>query len=385
MVSNEHLWFLFHYLFDVATAPVFGEDFARAWDAYRSVNSIYAQAVTEAGSADAVLVQDYQLMLVGAELRRRKRMRKPLLYFHHTPWCDPGYFSMLPEGVGTEILEGLLAYDVVGFHARRWADAFTACCQRILGATVDGDVVRKGQREARVIVAPVPLDSERLVEEASDERTTEWVARHDELRAGRKLLLRVDRIDLSKNPLRGFLAFEQLLERDPSLVREVVFLALLYPSRLQVETYRRYFTECLGVVRRINERYEAKTPGTEPGPIELHFEDQYLRSLGAMRSCDVMLVNPVFDGLNLVAKESAFVNERDASLVLSRNAGVFEELEPGAIAVNPFDVGATADAIRHALDLDATTRKRNAARLRKLAARSSPMEWVDGQLAAAGI
>ena len=378
-VSNEYLWFLFHYLFDIVNTPHFDDSFARAWSAYRAINSRYADAVAEAGKADAVLVHDYHLMLVGDLLRRRSRTRRPIVYFHHTPWCDPEYFSLLPDAVGAEILKGLLAYDVIGFHARRWADAFLACCEHHLkGARVSSDVVTWQRRSSRVLVAPVPLDTERLGAEAADTETTEWSARHDELRAGRKLLLRVDRIDLSKNPLRGFLAFESLLERRPSLASEVLFLALLYPSRLNVETYRRYYAECTGVVRRVNERYD-------DSPIELHFEDQYRRSLGAMRICDALLVNPIFDGLNLVAKEGAFVNERSGALILSRNAGVFEELGDASIAINPFDISATAEAIERALEMSSAKRTSTARALRKKASRSSPTEWADTQLAAAGV
>jgi trehalose 6-phosphate synthase len=385
VVSNQYLWFLFHYLFDIANAPLFDASFARAWDAYRMVNEQYADAVAHSGRQDAVLVQDYHLMLVGGLLRGRSRSRRPLLYFHHTPWCDPEYFSLLPDHIGMEILKGLLAYDVIGFHARRWAHAFLSCCDHFLtGARVTDDGVTWRRRSSRIVVAPVPLDTERLVRDAADRRTQEWAARHDESRAGRSLLLRVDRIDLSKNPLRGFLAFEQLLERRPSLASEVLFLALLYPSRLNVETYRRYFTECTGVVRRVNERFEGKTDAAE-GPIALHFEDQYHRSLGAMRVCDALLVNPVFDGLNLVAKEGAFVNDRAGTLVLSRNAGVFEELGDASIAINPFDLSGTSDAIERALEMPGAQRKRMAGRLRRLASRSSPTEWVSAQLQTAGV
>lgn len=385
VVSNQYLWFLFHYLFDVANTPVFDASFSRAWEAYKQINELYVTAVQESEDrADAILVQDYHLMLVGSLLRERRRSRRPLLYFHHTPWCDPAYFAMLPENIAKDLLEAVLSYDVVGFHARRWADAFTECCERLLPkAKVSADGVEWKRRSSAIVVAPVPLDSDELSRAAGDAQTREWVSRHEDMRAGRKLLLRVDRIDLSKNPLRGFLAFEELLERRSSLASEVVFLALLYPSRLTVASYRRYFTECLRVVRRVNERHAGA--GAPDGPIELHFEDQYRRSLGAMRCCDALLVNPVFDGLNLVAKEGAFVNERSASLLLSRNAGAYEELGSAALGIDPFDVSGTADAIEQAVDLPMAKRERTALSLRRLAAASSPTEWVAAQLRAAGV
>jgi trehalose 6-phosphate synthase len=383
VMSNEVLWFLFHYLFDTPHSPTFDDVFERAWDGYRRVNELFAQAVCETPST-AVLVQDYHFMLVGSCVRRLGRTRRPLVYFHHTPWCEPDYFGLLPSGVATEILAAMLAYDVVGFHAQRWADAFIRCCERYLrGATVAADGVAYKRRTTKVVVAPVPVDATRLRAEAAEPDVTSWVESHDALREGRKLLLRVDRIDLSKNPLRGFLAFELLLERRPELVNEVLFLALLYPSRLSVERYQTYFSECLGVVRRINERWD-KNVRSDIGPVHLLFEDDFHRSLGAMRLYDALLVNPVFDGLNLVSKEGAVVNERAGSVILSRNAGAFEEIGDAVVPVHPFDVPGTADAIEAALEMGTDERTKRANKLVRLATRTTPGDWLDAQLNAAG-
>jgi trehalose 6-phosphate synthase len=375
VMSNEVFWFMFHYLFDVAYLPTFDGVFAQAWDAYRAVNDIYAQAIA-ATPGRVVLVNDYHLMLAGAAVRRATRSRRPLVYFHHAPWCEPDYFSMLPDAVRTELIESMLAFDVVGFHSARWANAFARCCERFVpGCAASGDVVTWKRHHTRVIVAPVPVDAGRLVREAEADEVTSWVASHDALRAGRKLLLRVDRIDLSKNPLRGFLAFEQLLARRPELADEVLFLALLYPSRQTVERYQRYYSDCLGIVRRVNERYASE-------PIQLLFEDLYERSLGALRMYDVLLVNPVFDGLNLVCKEGPTINERNGSIVLSRNAGAFDEIGRGVIPVNPFDVSGTADALERALELPDEARRRNARRLREDATRTTPEQWIRALLGA---
>jgi trehalose 6-phosphate synthase len=384
IVSNEYLWFLFHYLFDTPSEPVFDDTFASAWSAYRDVNRIYAEAAL-ATHAQAVLFEDYHLMLAGGMVRRQSRAKRPLLYFHHTPWCGPEYFSILPDPIRTEILESMLAYDVVGFHATRWAEAFALCCERYVPkARRDGDTIEFGRRRTKLLVAPVPIDHERLAAQAHDDTTSAWVEKHDERRAGRHLLLRVDRIDLSKNALRGFLAFEQLLERQPQLCSEVLFLALLYPSRLSVERYKRYYTDCLGIVRRINERYEAKVDA-DTGPVHLVFEDDFARSLGAMRIADTVLVNPVWDGLNLVCKEVPAVNERSGSVILSRNAGAFEEIGDATIAVDPFDVSQTADAIDRALVMGDDERARRARKLKRIVTRSTPKDWLRAQLAAAGL
>ena len=382
VMSNEVLWFLFHYLFDVPHSPTFDGVFPQSWDGYRRVNDLFAEAACATPST-AVLVQDYHFMLVGRYVRARSRTKRPLAYFHHVPWCEPDYFGVLPSDMGAELMEAMLAYDVVGFHAQRWADAFLRCCERyVRGAVVGTDRVTWKRRTTRVVVAPVPVDAARLRAEAAEPDVGSWVDSHDALREGRKLLLRVDRIDLSKNPLRGFLAFELLLERRPELVNEVLFLALLYPSRLSVERYQSYFSECLGVVRRINERWDKKVR-SDVGPVHLLFEDDFHRSLGAMRLYDALLVNPVFDGLNLVSKEGAVVNERNGSVILSRNAGAFEEIGPAVIGVQPFDVPGTADAIETALEMPADEREKRAKKLVRLATQTTPQLWLELQLNAA--
>lgn len=382
VVSNEYLWFAFHYLFDVPSQPVFGAAFGEAWDAYERVNRLYAEAVLDAHRPDAVLVEDYHLIRVGAEVRRLGWTADvPLLYFHHTPWCDPDYFSLFPDRLRRRILEGLLAYDAVGFHADRWARAFCACCERFCGADVSEGAIRHGDRTTQVTVSSVPLDVDRLRERAASERTERWLERIEAERRGRRLLTRVDRIDLSKNPLRGFLAFEELCDRRPEIARDVWFLALQYPSRLGVARYRKYFLECMRVVRRINERFADATPGGE-GPIGWRFEDDFDQSLAAMRACDAVLVNPVFDGLNLVSKEMPTVNEHDAVLLLSRNAGVFEEIGDAALGLDPFDVTGTAGAIEESMDMPAPERHDRAERLRRLATTTTPEHWARERLGA---
>ncbi len=233
-------------------------------------------------------------------------------------------------------------------------------------------------------MSSVPLDVARLQQRAASERTDHWAERIEAERRGRKLLTRVDRIDLSKNPLRGFLAFEELCERRPEIARDVWFLALQYPSRLGVARYRKYFLECMEAVQRINDRFGDTAPGAE-GPIGWRFEDDFDRSLAAMRTCDAILVNPVFDGLNLVSKETPTVNERDAALLLSRNAGVFEEVGDAAIGLDPFDVTGTADAIEEAVDMSADERRRRAERLRELATATTPEQWAREKLGAVGL
>jgi trehalose 6-phosphate synthase len=376
IVSNEYLWFLFHYLFEETGEPAFDSTFERAWEAYVEVNRRFADAVART-AAEAVLVDDYHLLLVGRMLKEDGDNR-PRSYFHHTPWCEAHYFSHFPERLTSEILTSMLAYDAVGFHARRWADAFLQCCDLLVpGAQVSGDRVEFTGGSVNVFVAPVPLDMNRLEADLASPRTQKWLEVHERMSKDRQLIVRVDRTDISKNPLRGFLAFEQLLDRKPQLGSQVHFLAQMYPSRQSVAVYQRYFAECATVVERIAGKY--------PDAIELHNEDDFYKSLAALELYDVLLVNPVIDGLNLVAKEGAVANKRAGSIVLSRNAGVYEQMGPATIGIDPFDIDDTANAIERALVMPEAERVSIAPMLRDLATRGSPREWVGARLRAAGV
>jgi trehalose 6-phosphate synthase len=186
-------------------------------------------------------------------------------------------------------------------------------------------------------------------------------------------------MELSKNLLRGFWAFEELLEQQPHRRGRVVFLALAYLSRQGLAEYLGYQNEVEATVARINERFA--TPGWTP--IVLLVDDDYPRSLAALSRYDVLLVNPVRDGLNLVAKEGPLVNTVDGVLALSREAGAFDELAPGCLEVNPFDVSGTASALARALDMDDAERASLAKTLRELIVTRPPQRWLLDQLAAA--
>jgi trehalose 6-phosphate synthase len=191
-----------------------------------------------------------------------------------------------------------------------------------------------------------------------------------------KLLLRVDRTDLSKNIVRGFLAYGRMLERHPELMGEVTFLAQLQPSRTDVREYAAYMEAVGRTAEQVNEEY-----GTDSWrPIELFMEDNFPRSVAAYKNFDVLLVNAVRDGMNLVAKESAVINEKNGVLVLSENAGAHEELGEHALSVNPFDIDEQADAIYTALTMGDEERGRRAKALRKTVNSNTIEDWVEAQI-----
>ncbi len=373
VVSNAILWFCHHHLFDAARRPRADRRWMEAWDGYREFNQLFAERVAKvAPEGGRVLVQDYHLALMGSELARlRPDLRTT--HFTHTPFADPSVLRMLPTSVGAELLAGMAGFGTCGFHTERWAAAYRAC-QSDIGGRATGPVP--------TFVSPLSSDPVSLRAEASDPSVPAAVTRIEELIGGsdRQAIVRVDRMELSKNLLRGFWAFEELLEFEPQRRERVVFVALAYPTRQGLPEYLAYQNEVESTVARINQRWGV--PGWTP--IVLEVEDDYHRSLAALTRYDVLLVNPVRDGLNLVAKEGPLLNTRDGVLALSREAGAFDELGRAALEVNPFDVSGTAGVLARALDMDAGERGARAASLRETVLAREPSDWLADQLAAAG-
>jgi trehalose 6-phosphate synthase len=367
-VSNQVLWFLHHGLYDLPRAPVFGTAFRDAWGAYRRMNQAFADAILNtAPNGAAVLVQDYHLSLVGHDLAEG-RPDLAAVHFSHTPFATPTWLRVLPEHVAAELLAGLCAFRACGFHTQRWADDFTACCREILALT------------PRTFVSPLPADPSDLHRAATSAACDAALAALSAEVGDRLVIGRVDRIELSKNIVRGFLAFDDLLARYPQWREQVVFAASVYPSRGGVPDYRRYQGEVDQVVQIINDRW-----GTDDWtPILYDTGDDYPRSVALLRRTDVLLVNPVRDGLNLVAKEAALVNERDGVLCLSPEAGAWAELGDVALAAPPFDVAGTADVLDRALRMPPDARRDLAKRLRAIVESRRPADWLSEQLAAAG-
>ena len=380
VLANPTLWFLQHYLWGLGSEPEFDPRLYEAWnEGYLPVNEAFAAATLEELEREpeaAVLFHDYHLY-VAPRLVREARPDVVTSHFLHIPWPEPDYWHALPRELRIAVHEGLLANDVVGFHTRRWRRAFLACAEGLLGARVDEErgTVEHGGRSIRVVARPIGVDVaefERLREDpAVLEREAALVARRPE-----QLVLRVDRVDPSKNIVRGFHAFALLLERHPELRGRVAMAALLAPSRQDIPAYADYAAAVEAATREVNERFG------DGGwtPVELDLADDFPRSVAGYRQFDVLLVNPVFDGLNLVAKEGPLVNGRDGVLVLSENAGVHEELGEWALTVNPLDVVGQADALHAALTLEPAERRRRAEAIRAHVRRHDIREWIAAQL-----
>ncbi len=364
VVSNATLWFLHHGLFDLSRRPRLDRRWREAWDAYRDVNHTFARAVIdEAPEGAIVLVQDYHLALVGTWLAQERRDLRAV-HFSHIPFCEPGALRVLPSDVAEELLVGMGSHASCGFHAKRWAANFEACCGEVLGFTPS------------TFVSPLSPHYDDIAAMAAEDacvREQRWI---EEVRGDRKLIVRVDRIEPSKNLLRGFWAFDDLLQTRPEWRGGVVFVALVYPSREGLPEYLAYRQEVESVARVVNDRWA--TPGWTP--IILDTSDNFPRSIASLVRYDVLLVNPVRDGLNLVAKEGPVLNTNDGVLALSREAGAWDELGGVALEVNPFDVSGTADVLAAALTMGADERKVHAKALAEAASARVPRHWFDDML-----
>ncbi|HEX8001971.1 MAG TPA: trehalose-6-phosphate synthase [Mycobacteriales bacterium] len=377
-IANGTLWFTSHHLYDTARQPVFDRAWRREWAAYVEVNTAFAEALAEEAAPGAsVVVQDYHLCLVPRLLRdRRPDVR--IGWFGHTPWAATDVFRMLPDDVACTLVRGILGADHAGFLTHRWADAFMACTVDLLGATARHGSVRLDDHDCEVGVHPLGIDGDELRARADQ---PDVAARREALERwanGRQVVVRIDRTELSKNIVRGLNAFRELLRTRPEWHERVVHLAFAYPSRHDLPEYREYTAAVQRTAHEINEEFGV--PGWQP--IRLEVSDDYPRSLAALSMADVLVVNPVRDGMNLVAKEGPTLSRDGCALVLSREAGAVAELGEWALVVNPYDVSGTADAIDAGLRMPAEERRARCDALATAATACPPQEWLAAQLAA---
>jgi trehalose 6-phosphate synthase len=380
VVSNPTLWFIQHYLWDLAYEPAFDQGLHHAWEeGYVRVNRSFADAILselERQPDATVFLHDYHLYLVPYFVRLEAPDAQ-LAHFIHIPWPQQDLWRVLPEPIRRAVHEGLLGNDIVSFHARRWSRNFVRSCADFVGVEVDteeGSLVY-GDRRILVQSHPISIDPAEFDDLAVSPQVlaaeAELVARLPE-----KIILRVDRTDLSKNIVRGFRAFEAYLAAHPEMHGRVTMLALLDPSRQDIPNYAEYLAAIQRAARSVNDRFQFE------GwiPVELHVEDDFARSVAAYKQFDVLLVNAIFDGLNLVAKEAPLVNERDGVLILSENAGAHEELYRWAITINPFDVSEQAQAIHEALEMPAGERKARIDAIRAHVREHDLTAWIGAQL-----
>jgi trehalose 6-phosphate synthase len=370
VVANPMLWFVQHSLWELPYSPKIDAAFHRAWaEGYVAVNASFAAAVDaelERTPDAAVFFHDYHLYLAPRMVRER-RPDAALMHFVHIPWPQPDYWSVFPKEARCAIHDGLIANDIIGFHTERWRRNFIYSVRELLGEDVT----------AKTVTAPISVDAAEFAELAQSDAV---LRAEQEILAARpeKLIVRVDRTDPSKNIVRGFRAFELYLDARPEMHRRVGMLALLDPSRQDIPEYAEYLGAIQREARRVNDRFQQS--GWRP--IDLQIADDFAKSVAAYKQFDVLLVNAIFDGMNLVAKEAPLINECDGVVVLSENAGAHAELGEWALTVNPFDVEGQAEAIEIALAMDAAERRGRLDAIRAHVREHDLNRWTDTLLAA---
>ena len=381
VVSNPVLWFAQHYLWGLVEAPDIDNGLHLAWsEGYLAVNHRFADAVVEelAREPDAdVFFHDYHLYVTPGLVRERVP-NATMSHFVHIPWPQPDYWRVLPESIRRAVHEGMLANDLVSFHTERWCRNFLRCCEDVLGAKSDfsaGRVTYEG-RTVAVHPRPISVDPAEFADLAESERVRKEEAKLEAERP-ELLIVRVDRTDPSKNIVRGFRAYELLLEDHPELHGRVGMLALLDPSRQDIPEYSEYLGAIQRAARVVNDRFRIE------GwlPLEVRIEDNFHQAVAAYKQYDVLLVNAIFDGMNLVAKEAPLVNARNGVLVLSENAGAHDELGEWALTVNPFDLSGQARALYEALTMGEDERRRRLGAIQAQVGEHDIAAWIDAQLA----
>ena len=379
---NPILWFIQHSIGDRLQHDDLATTSLDAWDdGYMPINEQFATAVAEEidndGSDYQVMLHDYHLYLA-PRLIRAAKPRAALQHFIHIPWPSPSAWRRLPDLIVRRICAGLLANDSVVFQTEGSVANFLETCRQYLPAAKvmerQGRVEYLGQT-AFIWSNPVSLDTSDLMALRTQPIVDQYrreLAADDNIQA----IVRVDRLDPSKNVADGFEAFDLLLERNPKLRGKVRFLAHLVPSRENIVEYATYKAHVFDLVERINAKYG--TPGWQP--ITVFLEHNRQRAMAGLTLYDVLLVNSVADGLNLVSKEGPVLNERDGVLALSITAGSYEELSHGVLPVNPFDIVDTAAALEKALFLSPREREQRARALREAIAGHQTADWLKGQL-----
>jgi trehalose 6-phosphate synthase len=385
VISNPLLWFLQHYLWDTPRTPDITKEIWDAWrDGYVVVNELFADeivaAANAAGNEPLIMLQDYHLYLCAGLVRQRQADAR-LQQFVHIPWPDPDYWRLLPLEIRRSICEGMLGNDIVGFQTPEHGRSFLYTCQaNVPDAVVDYSTltVRWQNRRIEVRTYPISIDASAVRRMAYSKEARS----HDRYLPNHWnefTVLRVDRAEPSKNIVRGFLAFDRFLEAHQDFQGRVNFVAITVPSRMDVVEYQDYLDDVSAVVGRINAKYANVETGWQP--IHLIMGENYPRALAAMKWYDVLLVNSIIDGMNLVAKEGALLNERNGVLILSEGAGAVSQLGEHAIIIGPTDVEGTADALHRALTMPLEERRRRAEGLRRSVEADDVTKWFENQVA----
>jgi trehalose 6-phosphate synthase len=384
-ISNPLLWFLQHSMWDIPRSPIIDQQTWIAWDmGYQVVNRQFAKEIAEIVRKKKkpvlIMLQDYHLYLTARYLKKYLRGQDVTIsLFVHIPWPGPEYWGILPARMREELLDGLAAVDLMGFQTSEDGLNFIRTCENYLPKAIvqyRNRRVRYRSHDTIIRDFPISIDVNAIEAMSETEEVNEYQKEISRQVDGKKMILRVDRLEPSKNIIRGFQAYESLLENHSEYRGKVIFMAYLIPSRVGVEEYQNYLDEIMVTVGRINAHYGS----SDWEPIRLLVGENYPRAVAAMKMYDVLLVNSIADGMNLVAKEGPIVNQKDGVLILSERAGARQQLHQGALVISPVDIFETQVAIHKALSMNVEEKQKNVKILRKIVREEDINFWLKSQL-----
>lgn len=384
-ISNPLLWFLQHSMWDIPRSPIIDQQTWIAWDmGYQVVNRQFAKEIAEIVRKKKkpvlIMLQDYHLYLTARYLKKYLRGQDVTIsLFVHIPWPGPEYWGILPARMREELLDGLAAVDLMGFQTSEDGLNFIRTCENYLPKAIvqyRNRRVRYRSHDTIIRDFPISIDVNAIEAMSETEEVNEYQREISRQVDGKKMILRVDRLEPSKNIIRGFQAYESLLENHSEYRGKVIFMAYLIPSRVGVEEYQNYLDEIMVTVGRINAHYGS----SDWEPIRLLVGENYPRAVAAMKMYDVLLVNSIADGMNLVAKEGPIVNQKDGVLILSERAGARQQLHQGALVISPVDIFETQVAIHKALSMNVEEKQKNVKILRKIVREEDINFWLKSQL-----
>jgi trehalose 6-phosphate synthase len=389
-ISNNVLWPAQHALLDPVIHTAFTQHTRDAWEqGYCKANNIVADAIIRVlkkwGTDVPVIIQDYQLYLVAEQVRAQCPEAR-LSHVIYIPWPDARYLAMLPKYMAQAIYHSLMMNDIIGFQT--WHDArnFISGAMRFLR---DVQIIENSENRPGILlwqgrtvyteVYPAVLSPEYILSVAQSydaEASGRSVQLQDYMEKHQKIILRVDRVEPTKNIIRGFQAYENLLQSHPELHECVTFLALLTPSREGLAAYNAYESQVKEMIAHINTRFGQ--PHWQP--IVAVFGNDRARALVCLQYFDVLLVNPVIDGMNLVVKEGGLLNTRSGAIVLSRTAGAYDTLGEHVLSIAPLDIEDTTNALYQALTMSIEERKDRADRTREILLKEDATAWFEMQI-----
>jgi len=380
VISNPLLWFVQHYMWNSPYTPNIDDKIHQSWkQGYKYVNKKFADKVLEESKKNEkeplIMLQDYHLYLCPTYIR--KKLKNTFLsQFIHIPWPQSEYFSIIPEYMRKEIIEGLLSNNLLGFHLPRYVTNFIQTCEEYADEVdYDNGIIWYKGMATHVKSYPISVDYEGIKELASSPGVLEKEKLIKEIKGDYFLFYRTDRIDLSKNIIRGFEAYELFLHKYPQYHGKVKFLTTGKPTRQQIREYHNYYYDVIEIIEDINVKYATD----EWKPIEWIFKADYNLVVAAFKNYDCLIVNPIADGMNIVPKESSAVNECKGSVILSEKAGCFEELKEHVLAVNPYDISQTAEAYHQAIQMSEKERYKRLDKLKDIVARRTIYHWISEQ------